>query len=478
MRRLFLLLVFWGSMPAFFIDPFYGIVHYSLINIIRPEQLLWGDQTAAGRVFLGSQAAIFLAWLFKKDDLKPEDTPVPFQIKIMLFLIVAIHISGLFGITLPALQSKWSSHFMKVTLFCFMLAKCMNSAKKLELYYAVTTFWFMLLQIWGIQQKLGGNERMEGLGGEQLGGVNELAAVAVLYFPMAYYMLYSRKKWIRIGVGIPTTVISLVFILFGGSRGAFLGLAVCIVLILLRTPGLQKFKIIFTFVFVGTLLYFTLNLIAPEGFFDEYTARLQTITGEEDQTTGEVEYEGSASGRIAMWKAVYYFMRQHPEFWLTGLGMRGFQARYFDYIDQIEPHLEPEEVGHIYYGGVGGKAIHNSYLNMLTSGGLLVFFPWLFLIFYAIIQAHFISKKYPKIIEGVNIYNYAWAVEIGIIGVCVCMIFGNTEFVDFYYWFFLMSGIITNLGKAQQRRERLGQEDEYEEEVTMVRRYPAYSSYH
>ncbi len=180
---------FLGINASIFIDPFYGIVHYSLINIIRPEQLLWGDQTAAGRVFFGSQAAIFLAWLFKKDDLKPEDTPVPFQIKIMLFLIVAIHMSGLFGITLPALQSKWSSHFMKVTLFCFMLAKCMNSAKKLELYYAVTTFWFMLLQIWGIQQKLGGNERMEGLGGEQLGGVNELAAVSALYFPIAVYVI-------------------------------------------------------------------------------------------------------------------------------------------------------------------------------------------------------------------------------------------------------------------------------------------------
>lgn len=465
MRTLFFMALFWGSMAFFFVDPFYGIVHYSLINIIRPEQLLWGG--GVGRIFLMSQAANFAAWLIKKEQLHPEDTPLPTQIKIMLVVGVGMLLSTAFATIPPEDSWIWTSQFFKtIIMFSFLMSKSINSAKKLELYYVISTSWFMLLQVWGIQQKRGGNERMEGLGGVQLGDVNDLASVAVLYFPMAYYMLYSKKRWVRLFVGIPTTLTSIMFILFGGSRGAFMGLAVCGFFIFLRTPGLQKFKMAFTSLIVGALLIGLLSVLAPPGFFDEYTARLKTMTGEESEDTGEVQREGSSAGRIAMWKAAFHLFRQHSEFWLTGMGMRGFSSLYYSYMSEIEPYLEPEEVTLIYHGGEGGKAIHNSYINLATSGGLVVIVPWFYLYFYAWFQAYRIPKKYPKIIDGVDIHNYAKATEIGLIGAALTILFINAEFVDFYYWHMTMAGIIANLGKAQLRRQALGQEDEEFDETT------------
>lgn len=460
MRKLFLIAFYYSGALITYVDPFYGVLMYTFMNIVRPEQLAWGDRGFAGRIFLIMQLACFTSWFMNKEKLTPEYTPLPFQIKLMLFIIVGIHISGFFGITLPEWQAKWSGQFMKITLFCFIISKSINTPKKLEQYYASALFCFVFLEIWGVFQKLGGNPFMEGIGGDQLGDRNDLGSVAVLYFPMAYYSIYSRNKWVKLGIGIPATIVFIIFILFTESRGAALGLSTCLLLIFLRTPGVQKIKMLFTVGIVGVLLLLVMIPLAPEGFFDDYTARLRTMLGDEDIESGEVEYEGSAAGRLAMWKAAYYFMKQHPEYWLTGLGMKGFRASYFKHIDEIEPYLTPEEYHHILFGGSGGKAIHNTYINMATSGGLLVFLPWSALLFYSWYQAHVIPKRYPRIVDGVNIHNYARAVEIGLLGAFISITFINADFVDFYYWHMAMAGVIANFGKAKLKKEALGEEED------------------
>lgn len=476
MRKLFLIAFYWGWIFYTFIDPFYGVLLYTFMNIIRPEQLAWGDRAFAGRIFLATQAASFISWFIHKEDLTPEYTPLPFQIKLMIFIAIAIHISGFLGIPDPSTQAKWSSQFMKMTLFCFIISKTINTAKKLEWYYILSLGWFVFLEIWGIFQKLGGNVNMEGIGGDQLSNRNDLSSVVVLYFPMAYYTLYNQKKWIKLFVGIPVTIVFTIFIIFSGSRGAFLGLLACVGFIFLRTPGVQKFKILFTLIVVGALLVAVIVPLAPEDFFDSYTERLQTLFGEEEENTGEVEYEGSAAGRLAMWKAAYYFMKQHPEFWLTGMGMKGFRTNYINYIHELEPYLDERELALIVFHGSGGKAIHNTYINMATSGGLLIFLPWMFLLFFSVFQAHQIPKKYPKFVDGVNIHNYALAIETGLLGAGINVMFINAEFVDFYYWHLAMAGVIANLGMAKLKREKIGLEDEdFIEPVATAK--PVYSSF-
>jgi hypothetical protein len=457
MRTLFFGGLFWSTLLLAFIDPFYGIVHYTLINIIRPEQLMWGG--SIGRIYIGSQVACFLSWLLNSKKLTPEDTSTPYQFKLLCVVVLGMSISTIFSLTPPGLSWQWTSQFMKSVVFCFVMSKALNTAKKLEWYYAITLVWLMLLQLWGIQQKYLGNVRLEGLGGVMLSDSNDLSSIMVLYFPMAYYSLFSRNKWVKL-IGIPTTFVSVIFILYGGSRGASVGLAICLFFIFWRTPGLQKFKMAFNLAVFGILLILIISAVAPKGFLDEYTARIQTIFGEKEEETGEVKHEASAESRKAMWKMVYYFLKQHPEFWLTGLGMRGFPVLYFNYISDIEPYLNTEEYGYVLYTGTGGRAIHNTYLNMLTSGGLLVFLPWLYLLFYSWFQAHTIPTKYPRIVDEVDIHNYARAIEIGLVGAYATIFFINTEFVDFYYWHMMMAGIIANLGMARLKREELGLEDE------------------
>jgi probable O-glycosylation ligase (exosortase A-associated) len=478
MRRLFLLGVYWGALPVIlFTDPFYGILEYVCINIVRPEQLLWGDTGAVGRIFYAVQATCFFSWLVNKNKLSPADTSMPRQIKLMIVISCAMIVSSLLAIGPSETTWKWTTQFMKVSLFCFVLTQAINTAKKVEWYCVASLFFLMFLQVWGIFQKLGGNKFMEGIGGDQLSDRNDLSSVAVMYFPMAYYALYSTKKWIRLFIGIPATIVSVIFILFAESRGGFLGLLVCMLFIFLRTSGFQqRFKMIFTIIVVGALLVAVIVPLAPEGFFEGYSERLKTMLGQNQEESDEVEYEGSAAGRLAMWKAAYHFMRQHPEFWLTGLGMRGFSAIYVNYIDEIAPYLDDTELIHIFYGGSGGKAVHNAYINMATSGGVIVFLPWIYLLFYGWYQAHTIPRKYPQRIDGIDLHNYARAIEIGLVGMYTTITFINTEYVDFYYWHLAMAGILANLGKAKLKQEELGQGDEEMLELSpMLVGNPGYS---
>lgn len=477
MRQLVVLIIFWTPVFLAFIDPFYGVLGYKLSNIIRPEQLMWGDASAAGRIFLAMQGACFVSWVLNKDNLTPNDTPVPFQVPLMAIVAVEMTIVT-FGFALDQAWSwRWTFGFWKVTIFCFIMVKSINTAKKLELYYALSLVWSTLLAIWGIQQKFGGNANMEGLGGVLIPERNGMASLYVMYLPMAYYTIFSRNKRIKFFIGIPSFIIFFVFILFTNSRQGFLGIIACMGWIFLRTKGTQKFKMILISIVLGTVLGFILVNFSPEGFLDEYTARLTTIMGKEDENTGEVELEASASGRTAMWKGALHIYRTHSEYWLFGVGMHCYSRIYYRYhIHELADVLDDEELSHVLYGGSGGKDMHNSYLNVLLGGGAVTFVTWLFLIVYVWFQAASIPRKYPRIVDGVDIHNYARAIETGILGWCLTMVFGTREFIDFFYLYTTMSGIIVNLGKAKLKREALGEEEDDEEELQLpASGHPSYA---
>ena len=264
-------------------------------------------------------------------------------------------------------------------------------------------------------------------------------------------------------------MVFVIFILFGESRGAFLGLLVCGMLLFLRAPGGQKIKMVITAVILIVVLLLFLSAFAPQGFFEGYKHRLATMLGEEDINTGEVEYEASAAGRLAMWKGAIEIYKNHPEYWLLGVGMYNYAGMYINHMDEIANVLNPLELEMIYYGGGGGKELHNTYLSLLMGGGAVVLGTWMLLILCSWLQSHEIPRKYPQIIDGVNIHNYAKAVEIGIVGYCVCMLFLNMDFVDFFYWHLTMPGVIANLGKAQLKKEALDLEDEEFDEEFMER---------
>ncbi len=251
-----------------------------------------------------------------------------------------------------------------------------------------------------------------------------------------------------------------------------MGLVVCMAVIFLRSKGTQKIKMLVTLTVVGSLLVVVLSQVAPEGFFDEYVARMKTVVGEENVESGDTVREGSSAGRVAMWKGAIEVYKNHSEYWLLGVGMNCYARMYARHFDEIAEVLTGRELAMVWGRGRGGKELHNTYLSVLMGGGAVVFLTWMFLILYSWFQIRTVPRKYPQIVDGVDIHNYARAIEVGIIGYCVSMIFINMEFVDLFYWHLTMSAIVTNLGKAQLQKEALGLEDE--EFTEQPARRPAY----
>jgi len=164
-----------------------------------------------------------------------------------------------------------------------------------------------------------------------------------------------------------------------------------------------------------------------------------------------------------MWKGALYIFRKHPEYWLLGVGMTSYRLMYYRrHGHELQAYLNPEEFAYVTYGGGGKKDLHNTYIDVLMGGGLLVFIPWLYLIFYSWRQARNIPRKYPQFIDGVNIHNYACAIEVGIVGYCLSITFVTMEFIDIFYWHLVMVGALANLGQTKLRREAVGDEDEEE----------------
>ncbi len=460
MRRIFVMFMFWVPMGLIFKDPFFGILHYTLSSIIRPEHLTWGDSSAAGRIYLTIQVLTLISWMSNREKLDTEATGLVFQNKILWFIgLEMTHVSYFNAFDFDT-SWYWASNFWKMTLYCFLLVKSFDNAKKIELYYGLSLIWLTLLAMWGIQQKFAGNDRLEGLGGALIPDSNGIAALYVMYTPVAYYAMFSRTRWIRY-VAVPAFILFSTFILFSGSRGGFVGLIVVMAWIFLSAKGLQKFKMMFNFMVLGSVLIGLISKFGPEGFFDEYTDRLATILGQKDEDSGEVKHEGSAEGRKAMWKGALHVYGLHPEYWWFGLGLNNYSQIYYKYhIDEIAEVVEEPDFSLVLHGGHGGKDMHNSYYNMLLGGGAITTVTWLSLLAYAFVQAHFIPKRYPKIVDGVDIHNHARAVEAGILGWSFCMTLGSREFIDYFYWFLVMPGVLANLGRARLKREALGREDE------------------
>ena len=296
-----------------------------------------------------------------------------------------------------------------------------------------------------------------------------MAAALVLHLPMGYYALFSRNKHIKRYIGIPGIIIFVLFVIFTGSRGAFLGMAGALGVIFLISKGTQKIKALLSFSVLGGLLVFILINFFPPEYTQDWVDRLNTLKGQENETTGEVEREGSSAGRIAMWKGALAVYQNNPQYWFLGVGMYCYSRMYMNHFEEIAAVLDADERKMVLYGGQGGKQIHNTYLSVLLGGGVFVFIPWMFLVVYSLYQAYAIPRKYPQMVDGVDLHNYARGLATGIIGYCIAIAFLNMEFIDLFYWHLTMVGVVANIGKAKLKRDALGIDDDEFEEKPVAR---------
>lgn len=181
--------------------------------------------------------------------------------------------------------------------------------------------------------------------------------------------LFSKKiNWIETGIG----VFMFVIVLLSLSRAAFVGLGVSVLFTLIylgvtRRLEWKRTLILGTagiLVLAGAIL--VLNQAGDSGIFNDFQSLFSLFSGDSD-------FAGISSLRTDLWNATIEYMNAKPIIWLLGNGQSVYiwQAETTSYLV---------------------TNVHNMYLDVLFSGGIVVFLVFMVLLVKQYIYAFRLAK--------------------------------------------------------------------------------------
>jgi O-antigen ligase len=209
-------------------------------------------------------------------------------------------------------------------------------SRALNFIFLSTILVFAFVQIMGLSVRSGVSSRIA----SGIGDPNAFASYIMVLVPLVFYQALNSS-------GISRTlywsclVSFLLLLVLTGSRGGVLGfLGATGVLIYYYGVGKTKYVV---------LLTITITTIAFLFIPDTYWKRMSTIMNPQTEEGSSIET------RLDNYKAAVKMFLDYP---IVGVGMYHFKYRSSD------------------YGASRGKVVHNTYLEVLTGGGLLSFIPF------------------------------------------------------------------------------------------------------
>lgn len=197
----------------------------------------------------------------------------------------------------------------------------------------------------------GGEPRMKGLYGHPM----TLAGFLVIQLPILFCLLLDwKQKWSSFLGCICLFLISFAGLLFNGTRGAWLALAVAIpVLTLLYDRSIKK--ILFLAFFAASTALVFVN-----------SSNLQTRAESITSTTLQSNTE-----RILIWQSAYQMFKDHP---FLGVGLGQYTPKY---LNEYKSSQAKENVRHA----------HNNFMQMLAENGFFGFIGFVSLFGYILISS-------------------------------------------------------------------------------------------
>jgi putative inorganic carbon (HCO3(-)) transporter len=394
MRILVFYIFLLGLIPCIFIRPYVGVLLYSWISFMSPQELVWGFPDAIPLALITAVMTV-VTWLFS-------DEPKRLRFDATAWLIVAFMIFTSFT-TLVALDPTQSvpmwNRVMKELLFVLItIALTTNRIR----FHAL--LWVMAVSIgyYGFKGGIfallhGGDYRIYGPADTAIQDNNDLAAGLVVALPlMNYVRMNSAQKWVRIG-WLAVMATSFLAILSSYSRGAFLGIVAVSVFLWFKSPK----KLI-----PGMLIF--LMMIGALSFMPEkYYARLGTIE--------HYHQDASAMGRIEIWGVALKIATARP---LTGGGFRVTQS--------------PLAVNR-YAPGQSARDEHNIYLAVLADHGFIGLLIWIALPFVGWHNSRWLIRHAKGRPEWGWAGDFARMTQVSLVGYAVVGTFGNYAYWDYYF---------------------------------------------
>ena len=356
MREWILLLLVVISIPLVLKRPLWGMAIYLGATVVRPEMLFWGSITS-NYVFMVYYVTTLIG-MFLRGDFGNIGRVLRRETVLMVWLLGAIFLSVMLA-QYPIFRGYYYVfELLKAFGICGILFILVNDFEDFRKIQSVLIGCFAFLAVWGIDQHFRGNERLEGLGGSAWGDSNGVAAMFVLFLPVALAKTFTSEKrkqyWMSLGIA----ALMIALIVCTQSRAGLIGLVVSIVMFGFYSR--KPLKVARTIAMLA--------IVALPFASQQYISRMNTMAGGE-------EFQSAASDRITLWKAGLMIFADNP---LVGTGFLTFPEAKMKYEDRFLS-LDDEFRESIFRVG-NKKVTHNTYIQLLSDCGLFGAIPFMLLL--------------------------------------------------------------------------------------------------
>jgi len=419
MRELILLFFVALSVPLVIKRPVIGMVIYLAINIIRPEMLFWGGGTGAF-VFKFYYGLVIVAAICQ-GCLANMEKALRRESLMMVWLLFAVFASIQFTQVSVAIADYYALEMLKTFGICFLIYLLVDEFSDIRTIQNILLGCFTLLGLWGIEQQFRGNARLEGLGGNSWGDSNGVAAIFVMFLPVAFAKLFTSNGRREFWSATAMVAVMVALIVCTKSRGGLVGLVAAVFAYGFYSRSMKK-------VIFATLV---VAIVALPFATQAYLERVKTMKDSDS-------LDGSAKSRLVLWQTGLMVFVDNP---LFGTGFLTFPEAKMKYESRFH-HLDDEFRAWVFREN-NKKVPHNTYIQVMSECGLFGFIPFAFLVAGGIlggIRARSQLFRFPEKSEQIT---WLCGLSAGITGFSVCMMAVDLLLVIFLYVQLIFIGILT-----------------------------------
>lgn len=434
-RDIVVFLMVFGGLPFAFTRPFFGLLMFSWLAYMRPQDLCWGPARGQRFSLLVAVAMFTGFFIYEK---RPFTRWTP-QLKWILLLYLWVFLSfPLNDVIWPHRQVGFLIDLAKVFAVAMFTVGLVDDKKRLDL-----VFWTITLSLGfygikgGLFGLLTGGRILQGPGG-MLKDNNDLCLAMNMVLPMFFYMGMGHRDLRVRRVCYIFVALTVVTVIITTSRGGMLTLAGVAFLFVMKS----RKKLIGLSVGALGLILFLLFLPA------DVKERLDTLK--------DPAADGSAAGRLFAWGIAWKMATDNPGF---GVGIENFIPKFKFYT----PIYLPKS----FKGVASVRVTHNSYLQLVAETG----FPSLFFFLVMLLSAIFMMRKLRRVSRQRDgplwIYYYTNMVEVSLLAFMAGAFFLNRSHFDLLYHMVALAGCVYVVGMRALRGEDIGDDGAYEKEPSL-----------
>lgn len=319
-----------------------------IFKLISAFALLSFVSIAAGNIFLGISTLLFFIYMYKN---KPVlNTEVKGYYYTIGFFVLTMLLSAFFSGDIKTGIKRWADMwiwrmmpFVIITLAIAEAKKCLNILKLSCLGISVGICCLLY-------QGISGDGRAAGFFGHPMTFAGYLCMYLPLFFIGFFEDVLEKKYKYFSGVML---LLGSAALIFNGTRGAWLAVAITLAIILLYYMGRNRKNLL-----IGLLLVCVGSGVLLNN--DSFMKRVSTITNNKYQSNSE---------RLLMWQSAWNMFKDHP---VLGVGLGQYKDNYQK--KYILPEAKEPKLEHA----------HNNFMQMLAENGAVGFIGFISMFGYII----------------------------------------------------------------------------------------------